>query len=288
MNWLVFAQAHLSSGRKISEKRFRSIFGVSTWTMTYLHHVYVADSPFQPHHLLWLFVFLKNYCLDDVGHHFFKNTNARTFQQTVFTLLVYLEEHMDEVMSDLFVSFILTLLQVEANFEREKDTLQYIIVDSTEVRINRPSISWQQKAVYSGYKKHTTLKYEVAISPSGFPISWNGPFPGPTADISIFRSSLQGKMREHGWSGLADGTYQGEPDELVVPPRPFRHLDHLRRQEYRILSRHRVLVENFFARMKSFHCLAHTWRHPLVRHRTVFKVVLCCVSIDMHVHPLRR
>jgi hypothetical protein len=31
-------------------------------------------------------------------------------------------------------------------------------------------------------------------------------------------------METNGWFGLTDGTYQGEHDYLVIPPRPFGNL----------------------------------------------------------------
>ena len=62
-----------------------------------------------------------------------------------------------------------------------------ILIDSTECPVSRPSNSFLQRVLYSGYKKMTTLKYQVFLSCSGIPIQWGGPCAGPTSDIKMFR-----------------------------------------------------------------------------------------------------
>jgi len=164
-----------------------------------------------------------------------------------------------------------------------------VIVDATECKINRPQFSWFQRATYSGYKKTTTLKYEVAMSEKRrLSISYSGPFVGPTSDIEIFRSHLKGEMEENGWIGLADGTYQGEPAYLLVSPRPYKYLTPYQKELHRRLSKRRVLVENLIGRLKSFHCLSSRWRHSVLQHHIVFHVVLNVVCVDLSFRPLRK
>jgi len=55
-------------------------------------------------------------------------------------------------------------------------------------------------------------------------------------------------MDEQGWLGLADGTYQGEPNYLIVPPRPYRHLTPQQRAFE--IAKVRGMVENFIGRPK--------------------------------------
>lgn len=165
-----------------------------------------------------------------------------------------------------------------------------VIVDTTEVPINRSSYRELQMATYSGYKKRTTLKYEVALSEqTGLPISVVGPFVGSTADITIFRSCLRNMMFYNNWTGIADGTYQGEPDFLLVPPRPFHGLTPEQRAFYHYLSQRRIVIENFFGRLKrTFHCLAIQWRHSILIHHLVFRVCVQILSIDLVWRPLRK
>ncbi len=45
------------------------------------------------------------------------------------------------------------------------------------------------------------------------PIFYSSPYGGPTTDITIFRQSLKGQA---GVMGIADGTYQGKDDLLII------------------------------------------------------------------------
>jgi DDE superfamily endonuclease len=176
--------------------------------------------------------------------------------------------------------------QIEFSLCDEDDR---VLVDATEVTISRPTVSWLQTISYSGYKKKNTLKYEVAISEdSGMPISFSGPFFGPTGDISIFRSKLKEQMIEAGYIGLADGTYQGEDDLLIIPPRPFHDLSSDEKQEAYLISKRRILVENLFFRVKVFKILSTRYRHNIFDHFDVFSVVLHIIKIDLKTRPLRK
>ena len=80
---------------------------------------------------------------------------------------------------------------------------------------------WIESSTYSGYKKRHTLKYEVAVTEeTGTPVHVKGPYPGPTADVTIFQESLKVKMQLLNLPpGLADGTYLVEG---VVTPSCFQ------------------------------------------------------------------
>lgn len=134
-----------------------------------------------------------------------------------------------------------------------------------------------------------TLKYEVGLSSgSGLPVSYNGPHRGPAADITIFQEVTKDMLINHSWVGLADGTYQGESDILIVPPRPYQDLTQIQQQFHRFLAHHRIIIKNFFVRMKSFSCLSSHWRHSLHLHEDVFHVIICSLTIDLLFRPLRQ
>ena len=134
-----------------------------------------------------------------------------------------------------------------------------------------------------------TLKYEVGLSSgSGLPVSYNGPHRGPAADITIFQEVAKDMLINHGWVRLADGTYQGESDILIVPPRLFQDLTQIQQQFHRFLAHHQIIIENFFARMKSFSCLSSRWRNSFNLHEDVFHVIICSLTIDLLFRPLRQ
>ena len=168
-----------------------------------------------------------------------------------------------------------------------RQTHPVIVIDSTECVISRPVNSIMANIMYSGYKKKHTVKYEVAVSETdGTPLSVVGPVAGPTSDMNIYRMKVRGILKEKGWLGLADGTYQGDYKYLVVPPRPYRDLTDRQRRFHHRLSKRRVIVENFFARLKNFRCLNVRWRHSILKHKWIFHVLVNCLSIDLEYRPL--
>ena len=145
------------------------------------------------------------------------------------------------------------------------------------------------RTFYSGYKKQVTLKYEVAISElSGFIVWINSPFSGPTHDLIIFCFGLMGKMDMLSQVvALADGAYVGEQDYLVTPPRPYKHLNPIQKAYYQSLSRRRILIENFFARLKGFAAFSNKWRHSKEKHVMCFHVLTQILNVEFLSLPLR-
>ena len=128
----------------------------------------------------------------------------------------------------------------------------------------------------------------VISEKTGLPISISGPFSGPTADIQIFHYKAKHMMVDHEFVGLADGTYQGEDNILIIPPCPYASLGVLEKEIHCAIVRRRVLIENLYSQLKVFACLHSCWRHHMSLHFLAFYVILCCVSIDLLYSPLRK
>ena len=161
---------------------------------------------------MWTLYFLKHYPRNSILHLPFCHTNEKNFRQQVWEVINFLFENMKEL--------------------QPLQPGDHVVVDATECPIQRPLEPWIESSTYSGYKKRHTLKYEVAVTEeTGTPVHVKGPYPGPTADVTIFQESLKVKMQLLNLPpGLADGTYQGEPLTLIVPPRPFHSLTPFQRQ----------------------------------------------------------
>lgn len=169
----------------------------------------------------------------------------------------------------------------------ERQTHPVVVIDATECVLSRPSNTLLGNILYSGYKKKHTFKYEVTVSEKdGIPLSIIGPVAGPTADIEIYRLRVRGILKKRKWLGLADGTYQGDYKFLVVPPRPYKNLTDKQRLFHMKLSKRRVIVENFFSRVKNFQCLCSRWRHNIYKHKWAFHVIVNSISIDLEYKPL--
>lgn len=73
-----------------------------------------------------------------------------------------------------------------------------LIVDSLEQPIDRPSDNEEQKKIFSGKKKQHTRKSQVVSLPEGKDIiDIKVGFPGPTADINLFRNKFYLMSSKH-------------------------------------------------------------------------------------------
>lgn len=261
-----------SKKKRLHPNRFLCLFGVEPVTAQQFHAKYLASTHLaQPKIFLWVLFFVKHYPNDITGFATFRRSNPRTFRDRVWEVLTFLGQQG-------------RMWEITENARKTK----LIIVDATELVVKRPVNSSAATALYSGYKKKTTLKYEVAVDEATHrPVHVSGPFAGPTGDITIFRGALKKLMEARGWLGLADGTYQGEQQLLDVPPRPYKNLTKKVRARCKRRAKRRCFVEIFFARMKKFRSLWEVWRHDLLKHRPVFLFVLNLVSMDLQRRPLR-
>lgn len=290
--------------RPMPNHRFLKWFGVGPAVATTCYEKYMKGTHVaEPRLLLYTLYFVKHYPNDSIGYTHFRGIGQKRFRHYVWKVLEHLGE--EGVMTEIDEN--------AAKFDGGKDVL---LVDCTEVHVARPTASVLATALYSGYKKKTTLKYEVAIAcGTHLPIHLNGPFCGPTADIKIFREELKGKMIKYGWYGFADGTYQGEKELLDVPPkkkkvvskkwatkkltekerdkslreivdRLLQSRDPKEKSIARQRAEKRAYVEIFFSRMKKFLILSNKFRHSLNKHKFVFRFVANLVSIDLHRRPL--
>lgn len=65
----------------------------------------------------------------------------------------------------------------------------WVIIDSTEIYIKKPSSLVNQSLTFSNYKHHTTVKFLVGISPSGVISFVSEGWPGKTSDRKLIISS---------------------------------------------------------------------------------------------------
>ena len=95
----------------------------------------------------------------------------------------------------------------------------------TEIYIERPKPLFVQATTWSDYQKHNTVKYLVAISPSGYIIFLCDGYGGRTTDQHIFQDSPFYRKLEYGDEIMADRGFQIRADLLQyycclsLPPR---------------------------------------------------------------------
>jgi hypothetical protein len=120
--------------------------------------------------------------------------------------------------------------------------------------------------------------------------------PGAKHDFKLFQESVrdvEALIADHAGEPmaiLADKCYIGNVDSesvrLVTPHRspPGRPLHQAQTREEQVLSRHGVVVENYFGRLAAeFKILVHRWAHENALYARVF--MICCALANYDIRP---
>ena len=142
-----------------------------------------------------------------------------------------------------------------------------VILDCTELFIERPSSCKGQSATFSSYKNHNTAKGLIGISPNGYPSFVSSLYAGRTSDKKITKDCGILDLLEPGDHVMADRGFDIESD---LPPGVLLNIppfldgkDQLSLEEEvitRKIASERVHVER--KTTKSNHSSTSTARHP--------------------------
>jgi hypothetical protein len=174
------------------------------------------------------------------------------------------------------------------------------IVDATVQQINKPAGTFEErKPWFSGKHNIYCLKSQVISDLKGTAIHITTSIKGATHDLAIFKMSLPelDMIIDHHTNGqdkvLADKGYQcGEIKCLITPHKG--KVDDLSRPQLQFNDRHsksRVVIENYFGRLKSkFAITANKYRGDHEHYEDIF--ILCCALVNYDIrqcnHGLRR
>ena len=138
-----------------------------------------------------------------------------------------------------------------------------IILDATEIRIERPSHPQIQRSTWSEYKHGNTLKGLVGISPNGCVTFVSKLYGGSISDTQLtLQSGLLHKltagdaiMADRGFDMRHETSKEGI--RLYIPPftRGRKALSYVDAEDTRTIACLRIDVERAIRRMKSFHIL---------------------------------
>jgi hypothetical protein len=152
-----------------------------------------------------------------------------------------------------------------------------VSVDGTHFQTKQPTDFAVAKAFFSHKNQKPALSYEVALCIHTGWIVWiNGPFPGATHDITMFRNSLLSHL-DPGERVEADDGYIGEAPNYVKCPRSFTNPIETTRMQTWVRSRQ----ETVNARFKDWGCLGQKFRHHLVKHSTCFRSVAVLTQLSI-------
>jgi hypothetical protein len=135
-----------------------------------------------------------------------------------------------------------------------------LLVDSVEQPIERPSDNEEQKKVFSGKKRQHTLKNQLVSLPEAKDIvDIEVGFPGPTADINLFRQQQAKFNEQQEFEG--DKGYQGGKN-ITTPHKKKRNkkLSAQQKEENKVLSSKRIFGEHLIRTIKIFPIASQRFR----------------------------
>ena len=153
------------------------------------------------------------------------------------------------------------VIKIEKNRRLNQSELETILIDATEIQIQRPSK--KQKNYYSGKKKRHMMKFEIQTDINGKIINISKCYKGTVHDFKIRQ------MSEHvprNATVLADSGYQGfekiHPKTILPHKKPKKsELTAEQKSHNRALSSKRVRVEHVFSQLKKFRILSSVYRN---------------------------
>ena len=176
---------------------------------------------------------------------------------------------------------------------KPKYTRTKCIIDCSEVFIQRPTSLSARAETYSSYKSHNTVKFLVAISPTGAIIYVSKCWGGRVSDKHLTSSCGFFNKLMHGDLVLADRGFDISEElalhgaTLAIPPFTKGKLQLSQREveESRNLSRLRIHVERAIGRLKYYKILHSTLPIALVKrpyesyYATIDKILIVCSAL---------
>jgi len=140
-----------------------------------------------------------------------------------------------------------------------------IILDCTEIFVQKPSALQAQRQTWSSYKHRNTYKILVGIAPDGTVIYVSSLYGGAASDRFIVNNSGVIKLLQSGDNVMADRGFDISDDlskygaTLNIPPFRCGHqLSASQVEETRRIAEVRIHVERAIQRIKTFHILNGT------------------------------
>ena len=166
------------------------------------------------------------------------------------------------------------------------------IIDFSEIYIERSKSLHAQACTWSDYKKHNTLKFLIAIAPSGYIMHISHSYGGRTSDQFICQNSGFYNLLEFGDEVMADRGFQIREDllhhycTLRIPPgaRVKSQMTASECQKTKEVANLRIHVERAINRIKTFRILKNTLTLTMLPHAD--DIIRTCAAISDIQAPL--
>lgn len=158
--------------------------------------------------------------------------------------------------------------------------IESIIIDATEQPCERPKR--KQSKYYSGKKKRHTLKTEIRVTKDGMIVHVSKTKPGSVHDFILHKSEKPILRKET--RAYVDSGYQGldklhKNTEYPYKKSKTHSLTHEEKEYNQGLSRVRVIVEQTFAKLKTFKILSYPYRNKRKRYNIKFNIIAGIVNL---------
>jgi hypothetical protein len=162
------------------------------------------------------------------------------------------------------------------------DEVELVIIDSFETSVRRPSKNELQKRIYSGKKKRHTLKTQIVADQDGEILTISAGHRGPQADIKIYeQESLPAAIANQPRIGDKGYASKDHPEIKTPTKKPKGgELTAEQKEENKVISSQRVVVEHAIRRVKGFRIMRDDYRLALGLFPMVASVVVGLIQFS--------
>ncbi|KYQ94116.1 hypothetical protein DLAC_04396 [Tieghemostelium lacteum] len=163
-----------------------------------------------------------------------------------------------------------------------------VAIDGTACPIKNPLNKHDKKEYYSYKHKNHCYKYIVGVGlRTGLAVFLYGPKAGRYHDITLFRESNLVNRLDAEERFIGDKGFQSnELESKILTPIKGDLLSSEDRMYNYVINSNRVIVENYFGRLKRFKILSTPFRAPRLKHKTVFTICVYLTNLDIKEKPL--
>ena len=215
----------------------------------------------------------------------------------IYRLLIKLEPLIEKAVDPYLFG---RLKRINNNIERIKTIeefikkfpdLKEIIIDATEQRRLKPQNKSKEAKSFSGKRKYHTLKTQIIINSRGKILAVSKTVGGRTNDTTLLRESTEFKHLPEELDKYMDLGYEGiktkdKVPKTILPNKRFYDqklkvtipLTKEEKEENKLHSKVRIVVENTLARVKKYNILGQTYRNKEKRYNQIFRNISALVN----------
>ena len=175
----------------------------------------------------------------------------------------------------------------------KKDDKVRVIIDCTEIGIEKPSLAKAQAQTYSNYKSRNTCKVLIGCTPAGYPCFVSKAYGGKASDRFIVENSGFLDTISDGDTVMADKGFDiqdlllAKQSKLIIPPFKRKSEKRFTKCKAKLTSqiaKARIHVERCIGRLKNFLLLKTTI--PITQKDILSDIFVICAAVTCLQPPL--